>query len=736
MRVASFAAESPFIRANSCDRSGSTQSTGDNVFHLKKTDISTYHSVLVWIKIHMKTNMEYELQLNSTVKEKDQLNELRAESYRITEAVTLLNELASKDKEKVKELLQQLRLWNRQQPTNITGKCSPPTSSSGEILTSSGSELSGTELSETESEIISEVAYESSKVTHFTKEYRPNMTYVLPAIFTYDEQSLSDEIGSSGEVSGHELPPSRFTEDDYFENQTLHKWRFEKEFVEDVETTETESVNSDVPGHYISTKHLPMGMTLDPHLSLQSGTRSFFKSRRQINTTDLDSSYSVVYIEVARSDPAMQSQLSDENLRGDQRSKEVQVDQRVLTPRVKKIVELREEEEAESSVLKQQKRTKIIPVRIKKQDASTQVLCTNSDVAVDARPCKRDVASMISDKDEIAEYYKLIPIRHISSTLTPILTEHSEVYGINTIPTQTDPTCSLMVPEEYYYINTQESAGTTSTHRTAEMAQKKTHRQTQTDEKKMSRTFAESAVAPTPSRPGHCSLCGQRVPTTPDRPSEPAVPVPVAGADRPALTDVGVGSDVAAPDSVEQGVGVVTAGACVLCGCREAKSMVGGEEWHWLECVTAADGVPTIRIPSAIDSKSGVSTDSIAAGPVQPTLGDLRPVELRFASQSELIDACGSGSTADWVDSQLAVQSVPVLLKGFGVQTDARVGPVHADRMVDRATSPVSTSVGDYGPVSAWTQTREEAEAEHRVPEESVSLGVRERMRPASVQAS
>ncbi|KAF5402515.1 hypothetical protein PHET_03177, partial [Paragonimus heterotremus] len=580
-------------------RAGSTQPTGDNVFHLKKTDISTYHSVLVWIKIHMKTNMEYELQLNSTVKEKDQLNELRAESYRITEAVTLLNELASRDKEKVKELLKQLRLWNRQQPTNIMGKCSPPTSSSGEILTSSCSELSGTELSETESEIISEVAYESSKVTHFTKEYRPNMTYVLPAIFTYDEQSLSDEIGSSGEVSGHEVPPSRFIEDDYFENQTLHKWRFEKEFVEDVETTETESVNSDVPVHYISTKHLPMGMTLDPHFSLQSGTRTFFKSRRQINTTDMDSSYSVVYIEVARSDPAMQSQLSDENLRGDQRNKEVQVDQRVLTPRVKKIVELREEEEeAESSVLKQQKRTKIIPLRIKKQDASTQVHCTNTDVAVDARPCRRDAASMISDKDEITEYYKLIPIHDITPTLTPILTEHPEGYDINTTSTQTDHTCPLMVPEEFYHINTQQSAGMTGTYGTEHQTQENAHKKTQTDEKKMSKTFVEvderarekaqqyktttnrevqterqeenvkdgeetrpaaqrkmetteetkeyartreravttireqprykkmeeaenlekrggrtsmqSAVAPTPSRPGHCSLCGQR----------------------------------------------------------------------------------------------------------------------------------------------------------------------------------------------------------------------------------
>ncbi|KAF6774051.1 hypothetical protein AHF37_07002 [Paragonimus kellicotti] len=246
-----------------------------------------------------------------------------------------------------------------------------------------------------------------------------------------------------------------------------------------------------------------------------------------------------------------------------------------------------------------------------------------------------------------------------------------------------------------------------------------------------------------PSRPGHCSLCGQRVPTTPDRPSEPAVPVPVAGADRPALTDVGVGSDVAAPDSVEQGVGVVTVRRVdgtmqtrpVLAFYVDAEGAMVGVKVDGLG-VTAADGVPTIRIPSAIDSKSGVSTDSIAAGPVQPTLGDLRPVELRFASQSELIDACGSGSTADWVDSQLAVQSVPVLLKGFGVQTDARVGPVHADRMVDRATMSVSTSVGDYGPVSAWTQTREEAEAERRVPEESVSVGVRDRMRPASVQAS
>ncbi|KAF7231850.1 hypothetical protein EG68_09764, partial [Paragonimus skrjabini miyazakii] len=615
-----------------CDflAAGSAQSTGDNVFHLKKTDISTYHSVLVWIKIHMKTNMEYELQLNSAVKEKDQLNELRAESYRITEAVTLLNELASRDKEKVKELLQQLRLWNRQQPTSIMGKCSPPTSSSGEILTSSGSELSGTELSETESEIISEVAYESSKVTHFTKEYRPNMTYVLPAIFTYDEQSLSDEIGSSGEVSGHEVPPSRFTEDDYFENQTLHKWRFEKEFVEDVETTETESVNSDVPVHYISTKHLPMGMTLDPHLSLQSGTRTFFKSRRQINTTDMDSSYSVVYIEVARSDPAMQSQLSDENLRGDQRNKEVQVDQRVLTPRVKKIVELREEEEeAESSVLKQQKRTKIIPLRIRKQDASTQVQCTNTDVAVDARPCRRDAASVISDKDEIAEYYKLIPIRHISSTLTPILTEHPEGYVINTISTQTHPICPLMVSEEFYHINTQESAGTTNGYKREQQTGKNTHRKTQTDEKKMSKTFVEvvqktsekeqqkittdrevqteaqqegvkeeeeiekavrktTEIAPARNeyaktreravtttreqsrqskwekgdipekQEGRTSMQSAVAPTAPDRPSEAALPVPVVGADRPALTDVGVGSDVAAPDSVEQGVGVVT----------------------------------------------------------------------------------------------------------------------------------------------------------------------------------
>ncbi|KAF8560857.1 hypothetical protein P879_11284 [Paragonimus westermani] len=586
-------------------------------------------------QIHMKTNMEYELHLTSTVKEKDQLNELQAESYRITEAITLLSELASRDKEKMNGLLQQLRLWNRQQPNNIMGKCSPPASSSGEILTSSSSEISGTELSETESEIISEVAYESSKMTHFTKEYHPTMTYVLPTIFTYDEQSLSDEIGFIGEVSGHEVPPSRVAEDDYFGSQALHKWRFENKSVEDVESTETESVNSDVPAHYISTKHLPMGMTLDSDLALQSGTKAF-KSRRQINTTDMDSSYSVVYIEVARSDPAMQDEQLGENLRADQMSKEVQVDQRVLTPRVRKIVELREvEEEAESSVLKQQKRTKIIPVRIKKQEASTQVQCAHTDIAVDARPCRREAASMISDKDEIAECYQFVPIPHISSILTPTLMERPEARHINIIPTQKDPRFPLMVPEAFYHISTQESAGTRSTQRSEKETPEKVHTYTQTDVRKMSRTFVEvekqehekqgtqtttiSTVTQTestdtheikqqetaaqhsekpggkteekehgktreravttmrhpkrysggeqenkngnkrsPTTSGKCSHCGQRVPSPPDRPSEAAVPVPVSGADRPALTDVGVGSDVAFPDSVEQGVGVVT----------------------------------------------------------------------------------------------------------------------------------------------------------------------------------
>ncbi|KAA3670046.1 uncharacterized protein DEA37_0000585, partial [Paragonimus westermani] len=771
--------------------------------------------------IHMKTNMEYELHLTSTVKEKDQLNELQAESYRITEAITLLSELASRDKEKMNGLLQQLRLWNRQQPTNIMGKCSPPASSSGEILTSSGSEISGTELSETESEIISEVAYESSKVTHFTKEYHPNMTYVLPAIFTYDEQSLSDEIGFSGEVSSREVPPSRFAEDDYFGSRALHKWRFEKESVEDVETTETESVDSDLPAHYISTKHLPMGMTLDSDLALQSGTKPFFKSRKQINTTDMDSSYSVVYIEVARSDPAMQGELLGENLRADQLSKEVQVDQRVLTPRVRKIVELREEEEeAESSVLKQQKRTKVIPVRIKKQEASTQVQCAHTDIAVDVRPCRREAASMISDKDEIAECYQLVHIPHISSTLTPTIMEHPEGRDINVIPKRKDPRFPLMVTGAFYHISTQDSVETRSTYRTERKTPEKVHRHTQTDIRKMLRTFVEVEKRPSekqgtqksttskasqtesietheenkqgteaehsglrredhklrrntgtreravttmrhkmkytggkedegsgkeeiPERAVKCSLCGQRVPSTPDRPSEAAVPVPVAGADRPALTDFGIGSDVAFPDSVEQGVGVVTVRRVdgtmqtrpVVAFYVDAEGAMVGVKVDGLG-VTAADGVPTIRIPSVTDSKSGVSTDSIAAGPEQRTVGDLRPVELRLASEPELIDACCSGSTAEWVDSQLAVQSAQVLLKGFGVQTDARVGPVHADRMVDRATMSVSESVGDYGSLSAWTQTREEAEQERRVPEESVSVGVRDRMRPASVQAS
>ncbi|KAF7231849.1 hypothetical protein EG68_09763, partial [Paragonimus skrjabini miyazakii] len=36
----------------------------------------------------------------------------------------------------------------------------------------------------------------------------------------------------------------------------------------------------------------------------------------------------------------------------------------------------------------------------------------------------------------------------------------------------------------------------------------------------------QSAVGPTPLRPGHCSLCGQRVPSSPDKPSEPFITLP------------------------------------------------------------------------------------------------------------------------------------------------------------------------------------------------------------------
>ncbi|THD21793.1 hypothetical protein D915_007526, partial [Fasciola hepatica] len=397
---------------------------GENVTHLKRTEISNFHCVLVWIKIHMQTNREYEQQISSTYQvSQKHLEELRSESYKITETITVLNEVAKKEREKVDELLRQLHEWNagHRMPTEV--RPSPSTSSEEQLLSSSGSEISDTEVSESgleshsvpgSSEYSSELVMEEYQTKMTTKTRFPSMTYMLPAIFAYGEQGYSDEVASSEEASSVEDAAIDYgAETDSYtkwrDGQIYQKWvpAITADGGVGVGGTESESTELESgEARYVSTKSLNMSITLEPDVPLRSPGRTVYRSRQQIDTAESEKTYSVVYIEVARADQS--EDRTGGTISIGQFDKAVQADHKSPTSKVRRITQMREEEEEDESLIRREARKILIsPARGIKVDNSVQTISTLLE--------GRSVGLMTLDESELVALITSVSEAHMVS---------------------------------------------------------------------------------------------------------------------------------------------------------------------------------------------------------------------------------------------------------------------------------------------------------------------------------
>ncbi|CAH8484898.1 unnamed protein product [Schistosoma turkestanicum] len=354
--------------------------------HLRRTEIAIFQSLLDWNKAHMRTIKQYEQENIIPLDLSQKLNELQEQSFHMMETVTLVNDLAQKDKKKLDTLLNQLRIWNKQtKDKNQYNIYSLSSSSDDEWLSSSGSEYINSEstnesVDETETSYI--VHSKQIKQPHFTSSLQfPQKTFILPAIFTYDEEMVcscttSEEIQSIGTGSS-------CTTDDEIDD--YHRYQSKQDFYTRSDDDELLSENK----NFVTTFNKQMLLTLERPIDTTDKPTTY-KSRKYIDTKD-GGRYSVVYIEVA---PTEETNLLDttdhENLKPSTVSKSTQSEDPLKRTRFTRRtwIEKQHVEEAKS-LTKIEESARIIHSKAGKVQVT--------DIAVEARPSFKNIECSTRD---------------------------------------------------------------------------------------------------------------------------------------------------------------------------------------------------------------------------------------------------------------------------------------------------------------------------------------------------
>ncbi|CAH8507793.1 unnamed protein product [Schistosoma haematobium] len=345
--------------------------TSDSI-HLRRTEIAIFQSLLDWNKAHMRTIKQYEQENIIPLDLSQKLNDLQEQSFHMMETVTLVNDLAQKDKKKLDSLLNQLRIWNKQtKDKNQFNIYSLSSSSDDEWLSSSGSEYIN---SESTYESIDET--ETSYIVHSKQIKQPHFT----TIFTYDEEMVcscttSEEIQSIGTGSS-------CTTDDEIED--YQKYHLKQDFL-----TRSEDDFLKENKNFVTTLDKQMLLTLERPMDTKDKPITY-KSRKYIDTKD-GGRYSVVYIEVA---PTEETNILDstdqENLKPSTISKSTQSEDPLKKTKFTRRtwIEKQHVEEAKS-LTKIEESARIIHTRPSKVQIT--------DIGIEARPTFRSIECCTSD---------------------------------------------------------------------------------------------------------------------------------------------------------------------------------------------------------------------------------------------------------------------------------------------------------------------------------------------------
>ncbi|KAH8859897.1 hypothetical protein KSF78_0007080 [Schistosoma japonicum] len=383
-----------------------TKTSGTRIsggIHLRRTDIAVFQSLLDWNKAHMRTIKQYEQENIVPLDLSQKLTDLQEQSFHMMETVTLVNDLAQKDKKKLDSLLNQLRIWNKQtKDKNQFNICPLSSSSDDEWLSSSGSEYINSEstyesIDETDSSYV--VHSKQSKQPHFTSSLQfPHKTFILPAIFTYDEEmtcscTTSEEIQSFGTGSS-------CTTDDEIED--YHKYQSKQDLY-----TRSDDDFLKESKNFVTTFNKQMLLTLERPVDTKDKPITY-KSRKYIDTKD-GGRYSVVYIEVAPTEETNVPDVTDyEHLKSSTVSKSTQSEDPLKKTRFTRRtwIEKQHVEEAKS-LTKIEESARIVHSKTGK----TQI----TDVAVEAHPnfknaecCTRDLLT--------TSVHSTIEIKHLQTS--------------------------------------------------------------------------------------------------------------------------------------------------------------------------------------------------------------------------------------------------------------------------------------------------------------------------------
>ncbi|CAH8841637.1 unnamed protein product [Trichobilharzia szidati] len=351
--------------------------------HLRRTEIAVFQSLLDWNKAHMRTIKQYEQENIIPVDLTQKLNDLQEQSFHMMETVSLVNDLALKDKKKLDSLLNQLRIWNKQTKDKNQFNLYPLSSSSDdEWLSSSGSEYLNSEstyesVDEIETSYILQQSKYAATKPHFTTSLRfPQKTFILPSIFTYDEDlasscTTSEEIQSiGGTTTPTTVSSSSCTTDDEIED--YQKYHHTKQ---DFYHTQPPEDILDDGKNYVTTLNKQILLTLEPPVGGKDKPM-IYKSRKYIDTKD-GGGYSVVYIEVAPTEETTILDQTDEDLPLSKISKSIQVDDLSKRTRFTRRTWIEEQHVEEAKSLKKiEESARIIhtkPGKIETKDDSVQV---------------------------------------------------------------------------------------------------------------------------------------------------------------------------------------------------------------------------------------------------------------------------------------------------------------------------------------------------------------------------
>ncbi|CAH8547347.1 unnamed protein product [Dicrocoelium dendriticum] len=697
-------------------------SESTNGVHLGLTDIAAFHSVLVWMKINMKANREYEEKMHSPADVRQAMEQYSTDTFRITEAIELLSETIKKDRRKVDELLQQLRFWNQTASTELSEVLTPSLDDSRELLISSGSEVSdsdfsdlGTETEITSSPAYSEVIFRSDRYAFYTKQLYTNGGNFLPAIFTHDEQTLTNSIYSDGYSTSE-------TENDLSEEEPLPFVELDKNLKEIAgeEVSEMQAggvIPSKRPTRFVSTTNLDMNVMIERELDTQRNRHRCYRSRRHLEAPAAQANYSVVYIEVTRDE---QRDTVTEQIGGNHRSKETQTEQRVAAPKTLKMKELTEVEEEDKTV-----------IRKKEIKTLTSVKRQTNEVSAQAKPLYVDRATdvQISLQETMVQDTRSIPCTRVwwRSKQKQNLHQESREKTADVRRRRSaswDITHDTEAGHDHWRLTKSEerkfSATRNEVHRKLKnyvdkVAMYKT-RETKAKEEKQAEK--EGARKPEEQKVTKWTAQEERTPKkkadtkdnqTSTQIEKPTLDMATQTQAYTKIEAVQVSSEPKEKKSrTEQRILDLTKEKDDKERKDEEKRTTEKSE----EERKQIQGEKQIKVTKEI-SMVGVRAEGLEepGEELEPTMRRIPLLEEDrkpgLAVSGAMIDAWCSVSLSDWVDSQLSVRPPAMPTRVCGVQTDAVLQPEGVSALVDRSSVSVSTLVGVYGSESTWTQTAE-----------------------------